>query len=81
MSLAEGIESGLSLGLKFASFYKDKEKDDLLIEKAKQDMELQKQAFDSDMETAALTREEKEQKIKKMLSVAFSTKSFKEITS
>ena len=63
MSLAEGIESGLSLGLKFASFYKDKEKDDLLIEKTKQDMELQKQAFDSDMETAALTREEKQQKI------------------
>ena len=63
MSLAEGIESGLSLGLKFASFYKDKEKDDLLIEKTKQDMELQKQSFDSDMETAALTREEKQLKI------------------
>lgn len=63
MSLAEGIESGLSLGLKFASFYKDKEKDDLLIEKAKQDIDIQKQAFESDMETATLTREEKQQKI------------------
>jgi hypothetical protein len=63
MSLAEGIESGLNLGLKFASFYKDKEKDDLLIEKAKQDIDIQKQAFESNMETATLTREEKQQRI------------------